>query len=230
MDARVCSLSRVSFGLELVGIGSGHDTPPRGAAVRAPRPRRRPRAPPPPPGPGRRSGRAGAASTLPRAGRRLAAAGGPDSPPHPPGGRGANDHRNRSPTPAVGTLPAWARRPLSGRAQRARPPEARILAERAQRRRHEHCLPPSGPGPPLRPGRRSQDASPRRPMTRCRRRAGLADALSAARTTAGTAPHASRRRAAGLDPSTALRAGTVCRTADCPSPRTGLLSGRAQCV
>ena len=50
-------------------------------------------------------------------------------------GRSALDHRNRSPTTAVGTLPAWTRRSLPGRVQRARPPEVRILAERAPRRR-----------------------------------------------------------------------------------------------
>ena len=50
-------------------------------------------------------------------------------------GSSALDRRNRSPTTAVGTLPAWTRRSLPGRVQRARPPEARILAERAPRRR-----------------------------------------------------------------------------------------------
>jgi hypothetical protein len=53
LDARVCSLSRVSLGLALVGIDSGHDTPPRGAVHQALRLRPRPRTQPPPPGPER---------------------------------------------------------------------------------------------------------------------------------------------------------------------------------
>jgi hypothetical protein len=65
--ARVCSLNRVSFGLNLAGTAAEMDTPPCEATDQVLRLSLRLRASPPPPAPGRR-GAAGPGGTLPSAG------------------------------------------------------------------------------------------------------------------------------------------------------------------
>ena len=80
----------------------------------------------------------------------------------------------------------------------------------------------TGPGPPQRPGRRSQHASSRRPTARCRRRPGLAAAPSGRarrERPPEPLPYASRRHAAGLGPTTALRAGAARPTTRSAHPR-----------
>ena len=107
-----------------------------------------------------------------------------------PGGRSASSPEAR---PRVGRrLVVGQDPPIALRAGAARPTARSAYPRRTCTASPPRALPIAiGPGPSLRPGPRSQDASSRRPTTRRRRRPGLADALSgrgATRTTAGTAP------------------------------------------